>query len=79
MKKKVTNLSSQNDLPRFCLNAPVVIALMTTGAFSQNVGYSFSFMQEPTEKPLKASKLNIYCNRVIMVILTPTVNCISSR
>ena len=35
-----TNLSSENNLPMFWLNAPV--ALMTTGAFSQNVSKLFS-------------------------------------
>ena len=60
------NLSSENNLPTFHPNAPVVIrAKVTTGAFSQNVSKSFSElkllignfslfnMQQPTEKPLK--------------------------
>ena len=74
MKRRlsVTNLSSENDLQRlFVLNSNVcshffTFALMTTGAFSQNVGKLFSelklvtdnlssFMQKPTEKPLKGT------------------------
>ena len=40
MKRRLsgTNLSSENNLLTFSLNAPVVtFALMTTGAFSRNV------------------------------------------
>jgi len=56
-------MNSENNLPTFQLNAPVV-ALMTTEAFSQNVAKIFSkfklvtdnlslHVQQPTEKPLK--------------------------
>ena len=39
-----SNFSLENNLPMFQLNAPVVIALMTTGAFSQIVGKLFSVL-----------------------------------
>ena len=45
MKRRLsgTNLSSENNLPTFQLNTPVVIrAKVTTGAFSRNVGKLFS-------------------------------------
>ena len=40
----LTNFISENNLPTFQLNAPVVItfALITTGGFSRNVGKFFS-------------------------------------
>ena len=65
MKRRlsVTNLSSENNLPMFWLNAPVVIraigkivmrlrALMTTGAFSWNVGKLFSELKLVTDNLL---------------------------
>ena len=44
MKRRlsVANLSSENNLPMFRVNAPVIIRVKV-----------FSFMQKPTEKPLK--------------------------
>ena len=55
-------MSSENNLPMFKLNAPV-IALMTTGAFGRNIDKIFFefklvtvnlslHMQQPTENPL---------------------------
>ena len=45
-----TNLSSENNLPTFRLNAPVMIrAKVMTGAFSQNVGKLFSELKLVTD------------------------------
>ena len=72
MKRRlsVTNFSSQNNLPTFRLNAPVIIRVkvMTTGAFSWNVGkllkITFSaFMQKPTEKPMKKKNFFYFRNK----------------
>ena len=55
MKRRlsVTDLSSENNLPTFQLNAPVVIrAEVTTGAFSQNVGKLFSELKSVTDNLL---------------------------
>ena len=51
MKRRlsVTNLSSENNLPTFELNASVVFPLMTTGAFSRNVGKLFSELKLVTD------------------------------
>ena len=49
----VTNLSSENNLPMFWLNAPVVIRLkgwwLMTGAFSWNIGKLFSELKLVTD------------------------------
>ena len=72
----VINFSSENNLPTFRLNAPVVIRVkeLRTGAFSQNVSKLFSelklvtdnlfVLQKPTEKPLK-----VYLVGCIVLIL----------
>ena len=46
----VTNLSSENNLPTFWLNAPVVIR--AKGAFSQNVSKLFSKLKLVTDNLL---------------------------
>ena len=58
MKRRlsVTNLSSENNLPTFRLNAPVVIRakgwLMMTAAFSRNVWKLFSELKLVTDNLL---------------------------
>ena len=54
MKRRLsgTNLSSENHLPMFQLNAPVVIALLVTGAFSRNIGKLFSKLKLVTDNLL---------------------------
>ena len=54
MNYLVTNLSSENNLLTFRLNAPVMIRakVMMTGAFSQNVGKLFSELKLVTDNLL---------------------------
>ena len=46
----VTNLSSENNLPTFRLNAPVVVRVK--GAFSRNIGKLFSELKLVTDNLL---------------------------
>ena len=72
MKRRLsgTNLSSEINLPIFRLNVPVVVrvtkkeALMTTRAFSQNVGKLFSDLKLLPDNLAFMYYYDVHCNSI---------------